>query len=912
MRHSTDLIRLCFGVILLATVTVAASSESIFSIDCITVSPHKMLSHTERNRLMFPDPPCQVTEDQLDDLAADILSTSRFISVTWEVNNGHCGREAVFTLIPRPYIRSLSFKGNHQISDSRLERASDIRKFQPFTDTLLNTGLIQLRDYYLTNGFPMVQFSSIVSQPDHDGGIRVEIKVSERKMPKAESFEYRITGYAGSWWSLRLKSVFGWFRWKARRRGLNMEQLQKIARREQRKLRESGYRNAEIDIHQEPGDIDNHPRVLVEIMVDKPVKLKFENVRFLTRRDIVHNWKRRHVDMDEKQLARLVDRTRKRLIKEGWIDAKVTSTLEETDSQLIARVIADKGLRRYIDVVNQEGRSPVDPDNIGSITGLHSPRLLGLWKTRPAPEALENAEKAMKTHLENSGYPRPRCHITSQNRQSGATDMTIKTESGPHRVLGNISFTGADSFDSSILMVTGGIESGKPFVRRGIKDAMTAMTRFYWTHGFADVAISATTQRTENVVDISFNIVEGPGYVLGPLILKGNVKTRSNLIYRLKQILPGDPFDMKKLGKWQESLYRSGVFESVSIRTQEHPNAEPPYQTVVMDLVERSTGDFETGLDFNTDNGVDFILELGERNLFGQALSGRISGLIGQNRWLTALSLSRPIFWGYPLENRLRASVSDDRTTNSYSLRNYEVELSAVWRWENDISLNMTYAYEREKVRDIDPDVADEIELEDTRSASLTPVLTIDHRNDPFRSTRGWFYRTRLKGSFDSLGSDAEFLRWDHDFRAFYPLNTDEDVIICGALRTGSAWTLGSSTLPAGERFFLGGASTNRGFEHNKCGPRTSDGDELGGLSYLLANLELRFHLAGRFHGAIFVDAGNVYEDRAESPYLRPSAGVGLRLETPIGPFRADFGLNLDPRDNEPDYVMQIALGHAF
>ena len=132
------------------------------------------------------------------------------------------------------------------------------------------------------------------------------------------------------------------------------------------------------------------------------------------------------------------------------------------------------------------------------------------------------------------------------------------------------------------------------------------------------------------------------------------------------------------------------------------------------------------------------------------------------------------------------------------------------------------------------------------------------------------------------------------------------------AIRAGRAWVIGESVLPAGERFYLGGASTNRGFEHQKCGPQSSDDHPLGGESYILGNIEARFHLAGNMKGAVFLDAGNVFSSTPEAPYLRPSAGIGLRYSTPIGPIRCDIGWNLDRYAGEPGYAIQIALGHAF
>jgi outer membrane protein assembly factor BamA len=120
-----------------------------------------------------------------------------------------------------------------------------------------------------------------------------------------------------------------------------------------------------------------------------------------------------------------------------------------------------------------------------------------------------------------------------------------------------------------------------------------------------------------------------------------------------------------------------------------------------------------------------------------------------------------------------------------------------------------------------------------------------------------------------------------------------------------------------------------RGHAAKSLGP-SADGQPLGGLAMLVANAELRLPLVWQLGAAVFLDAGNVWESYQQ---LRPlrwthglrsatyseldvnySAGAGIRLRTPVGPLRLDYGVNLNralaPGASRGEW--HFSLGQAF
>lgn len=99
--------------------------------------------------------------------------------------------------------------------------------------------------------------------------------------------------------------------------------------------------------------------------------------------------------------------------------------------------------------------------------------------------------------------------------------------------------------------------------------------------------------------------------------------------------------------------------------------------------------------------------------------------------------------------------------------------------------------------------------------------------------------------------------------------------------------------------FFSGGPSSNRGYLANGVGPHdkvSSESPDLvatGGNRLWEASLELRFPIAGKFGSAVFLDASDVGRNvwSLARPHL--STGLGVRYETPVGPFRADVGYRI-------------------
>ena len=122
--------------------------------------------------------------------------------------------------------------------------------------------------------------------------------------------------------------------------------------------------------------------------------------------------------------------------------------------------------------------------------------------------------------------------------------------------------------------------------------------------------------------------------------------------------------------------------------------------------------------------------------------------------------------------------------------------------------------------------------------------------------------------------------------------------------------------IPLEERFRLGGIYTLRGFKAYSVGPKTPQGEVIGGDKELLFNFELLFPISKeiKLKGLIFFDAGNAWD--VGQPYrlddLRTSVGLGFRWVSPVGPLRIEWGYNLYPKEGEAHSSWDFAIGALF
>ena len=191
----------------------------------------------------------------------------------------------------------------------------------------------------------------------------------------------------------------------------------------------------------------------------------------------------------------------------------------------------------------------------------------------------------------------------------------------------------------------------------------------------------------------------------------------------------------------------------------------------------------------------------------------------------------------------------------------------------------------------------------------------------------------------------AQYAKVDADFTRLFHFDTRNSLALHFGL--GVAYPYGNSTiLPFEKRYFSGGANSVRGWRVRELGPGSFKGTD-GRIDFinqtgdmkLDLNLEYRTFLGWKLHGALFIDAGNIWTLRnyAEQPggqfrfdrfyrQLAAAYGLGLRLNFDYFVLRFDLGMKaINPahttsREHYPiahpnlkrDFAFHFAVGLPF
>ncbi|MGE3536998.1 MAG: outer membrane protein assembly factor BamA [Candidatus Tectimicrobiota bacterium] len=614
------------------------------------------------------------------------------------------------------------------------------------------------------------------------------------------------------------------------------------------------------------------------------------------------------------QLNESVVALQKLFREEGYYFAHITPEVTEVaDNQVDINLQITEGKKIYINRIRFTGNKAFTENELRNEVQLKEytlPVLSGssaLYK----PETLRIDLQLLENVYQNNGYINVQIGepVVEINREAGAIAITVPiTREGEQFKVGRVTLPGDNIFKEEELRQRVRLTTGEIYSREAVRRDIVALTDAYADRGyaFADVTPTVSIDQARRAVHLSFTTRPGPKVYIGRIDILGNERTRDQVIRRELRLDEGELYSATKLQRSRQRLTNLQYFEEVKIDTRRRGDEE--LMDLDVEVTERSTGQFTAGIGFSSVENVVFTGSVSQSNLFGRGQSISASVRFGSLSQDFVIDFQEPWLFGKPINagvSLFRRSV-DFQTFDS---RRTGFSLTLGRALGEFARASLTYSFEELKISNLDADASDLLRQQEGTSftSSVTPRITWDSRDNQFDPAQGSVQAFEVTGA--GLGGTNRFYKVIGTSTWHFPLPEGLTGFIRGRFGIGDGFA--GKELPAAERYFLGGATSVRGFDFRDIGPKDARGNPLGGTSFLQFNLEIGRSLGRILRLVTFLDAGNVYIAGNQFDFgdLRRSAGVGFRLITPVGPIRLDYGFKLDRKRGESLGAIGFLLG---
>lgn len=353
---------------------------------------------------------------------------------------------------------------------------------------------------------------------------------------------------------------------------------------------------------------------------------------------------------------------------------------------------------------------------------------------------------------------------------------------------------------------------------------------------------------------------------VGDVRYTGNEKTRDHVVEREITLKSGDVLDRQQVQRTLQRLSLTGFFADVGAQFMD--TDDPDTLDLVFELEERKTGLASFGAGYSSLDGFLGYIEVADENFLGRGQRTNVRWEFGRSRNTYELGFYEPYLFG---------------STTSFGINLYNSESPDMKRRGGDITFGRPLG---EFTRgSISYNMYDWTGLETGRQGQTRSVIlsaATDTRDHPFSPTDGFRSRIAVERAGGFLGGTDEFTKYEGSYSTYFKLGQREKQAFAVRASAGYGQSPDGSLTPE-HKFGVGGADTLRGYGHR----------QFTGDSKFVLNTELRIPLADAVEAAVFADFGNAF-DRGESLRLqdfKAGYGVGLRLDTPLGMIRIDYGI---------------------
>ena len=473
----------------------------------------------------------------------------------------------------------------------------------------------------------------------------------------------------------------------------------------------------------------------------------------------------------------------------------------------------------------------------------------------------------------------------------------------------SINFEGNTLYKDEELEKALGIKRGEILNGNLLNPDDNGILKLYAKDGYSLARVETINVSNEGVVNIGLTegVVDSVTFEKAPekndnerqSSKRSTLRTKPYVFERYQELKPGQIFQEKNIESTVKELYRTGMFTKI-VPSIEGKEDDPNARVIKLLVEERPTTSINGTISYGTSVGLVGELKLSDSNFLGRGQDASLT-LSASNKgdktfelswfdpWLKGteqVQLGGAIYWTQSVDDNAEADEVE-------KVKKYGTRWTIGKGLNKDIGVSFSARYDNYKELFGNKKVNDKYKL-----FAMGPTVTLDTRDNKFSPTKG-FYATMSYERGELIKDPRKYDQFETDLRAYHPTFFGEKNIM--AYR--AAWGTTGSGTPEALRFSIGGAESVRGYDYSA----------FDGFDKFHATIENRTKINDTLQLVAFFDIGNAWQKDSRDPItgkkiykpnrkdahdfkdLKKGYGIGVRLNTPIGPLRFDYGWPMDP-----------------
>lgn len=607
--------------------------------------------------------------------------------------------------------------------------------------------------------------------------------------------------------------------------------------------------------------------------------------------------------------------------QDGKIDSVVEIEKEYLDNGSIkVTFVVNEGEEIVINKLRYNGVSSVDSDDFNDIIANKEHQFMGWFIGRNDGKMhlgdLEYDNLRIRDFYMQHGYLDAQVNqpFTRVDFNNYSADMSYEIKEGNQYTISGIAIEQSTHvIDDKKLEKLLKLKKGTVFnIETFRKDAQSIKTAIAdLSYAFVQVVPDLQKDKEKKSVKVVFRVTPGYKVKIRNVVISGNNRTLDRIIRRELYLGPGDMYSLTDLKDSRNSLGRLGFFDGNTIEEKRVDN-----QTIdlIVKVKEAPTGNIQLGGGYGSYGGLLLSTSIEDRNIWGSGITVGVKAEKSQTTKNGSFNISN----SHLNDSDFSGNFSIYKSIYNYDY--YSVDTQGVsvgigHRFSRHVSGYLGYGYSNNNYNIQDASSIDTFYFENYSKSSVTMSIKFDNTDDYYLPREGF----TLSQSFEKSGlsGDASFLKSRTNYGKYYGIKdyVGIDAILRYKARLNAV--IDNGYIPIGEKFYMGGIGSVRGYQSYSLSPTIVDSSGLtrriGALQTFSNSAEVSLPLVpkAKMRGVLYVDWGFIGDDSL-TEISRGGYGAGIEWFSPVGPIQLMFSRALNAHPGDKTSGFEFTMGQRF